>query len=683
MFSHRQYFTCILLGAGTLVTGCMDAELEQLELVADEEQPATPEHADELASNNNATPYAGAPILECSSHNVIGVLSGRGGDCSLGNAPMSFWQWHTMFDDFTPDLAAWTEPVPGHLQRYCIFEYVGPVQPDEEHYGELFTQIEAYPYMSLDSVAPDCRGEVVQGEGLNDPAVTTELANAFHEAIQWIPGKVLDSTEHNREYAQVAIIDTVSQLAHDDPNLDPVNEHGLFMGDIVRDIACGDSPAAGCEDAIRYHIAMPREEHEAADWEQGGQFGTMGDLAMSVVAAVGQWRQNRLADSKAPQRLILSASLGWVPEAPVTSDPDRGPVRALEEALVFAACNGAIVVSAAGNITDPACTEQEQGPLAPATYELVEAPSEAECAARGYTPIDPGNFPVFGNPRPLVYAVGGLDGRDRPIINARRGGMPGLAAYAANASVETSEGFTLPLTGTSVSTAVVAATAGLVWSYAPELPPGKLMEKLYESGFETQLDADFDFAQLSPRVRRVSVCAALEHTCQGAPVGFCPDLKCGDPMPPDDGHLDEFFAAIDAALADPSNEVESFDSDSGIAPVCEASTWDEQIDPQPEHPACPTCGLDSPPDTIPDNDMLTLSLSSKYKGYVEAGMLVVYDGNGDAMSFTLSKSVIKSINHPSIKITEVAFDIPGTVAANLTFWLSNGKVQDGPIPVRN
>ncbi|HLT40073.1 MAG TPA: S8/S53 family peptidase [Enhygromyxa sp.] len=670
------------------MTGCIDAELEADALELEAEQPggAAVEVADELAGNNGATPYSGPPVLECLSHNVIGVLPDRGGDCSLAGAPpLPNWQWHAMFDEFTPDLADWTEPVPGQLQRFCIFEYVGLDEPNPEDYSELFAAIELYSNVSIDSVAPDCRGEVVQGNGLDDPAVTTELVNAFHRAIQWIPGEELEWTASNRRYAEVAIVDTVSQLAHEDPYVDPVNQHGQFMGDIVNDIACAGSTDPACEDAIRYHIAMPREAGEYANWVEGGEFGTMGDLAMSVVAAVGHWRERRLADSDAPPRLIISASLGWVPEAPVTTDPNRGPVLALEEALYFAACNGAIVLAAAGNTTDAACGHLETDPLAPASYELVPAPTEAECLQRGYEPIDSGNYPVFADPRPLVYAIGGLDGRDRPIANARSEAMSGLAAYAANASVHTASGFTLPLTGTSVSTAVVAATASLVWSFAPELSPDQVMKVIFESGYETELVADFDFTQMSPKVRRVSVCAALQEVCAQLPAGHCPTPICDNPEPPGDGHLGSFFDAVDIAVGDPNNVVDHDDAGPGQVPVCTPPTWDEQIDPQPELPACPTCKFDSPPppDSEPYNDILTMSLATQYKGLLVSGILVTYDANGSVLTFTLKSKTIDSLNDPWGRIVSVGLEAPGTVAASLTFTMADGSSQSGPIPVKN
>ena len=683
MSSRRHFQPCAFLLVGLALAGCVEGELE-LEASLDELAEPAAGLADELASNNEATPYNGYPVVECSSHNVIGVLDDvRGAHCSMPGAPsLPNWQWHTMFEDFTPDLDAWTETLPLGLRRYCIYEYVGPDEPNPEDYNALFSAINQYPHMSLDSVAPDCRGEVVQAGGLNDPAVAAELAHAFHQAIQWVPGQVLAPTEQNRRYAEVAIVDTVSQAAHDDPLLEPVNQHGEFMGDIVRDIVCADPPDPDCEQAIRFHIAMPREEHEQADWDRGGNFGTMGDFAMSVVAAVGHWREARLNDPDAPQRLIISASLGWVPEAPVTSDPNRGPVRALEEALYFAACNGAIVLAAAGNTSDAACGEDEVDPLAPATYELVQAPSETWCLQQGYWAIDTFNYPVFGYERPLVYAIGGLDGQDRPIANARPKGMPALAAYAANATVETANGFTTPLTGTSVSTAVVAGIASLVWSYAPELTPDEMMHLIASTAYETELSANFDFWQ-SPRVRRASVCAALADACSILPAGHCPTLAC-DPLAPApaDGHLDGYFTAVDAALADPSNVIDEFDSKGGVAPICLPPSWDEQIAPQPEHPACPHCMIDVPDDPQPENDVIRMSLASAYKGQVVAAKLVTYDAAGTATVVSFDSAVVNSLNSATVDVTKVRLDVPGTIKASLSFSIVDGSIQDGPVPVR-
>src|SRR5690606_8133831 len=87
-------------------------------------------------------PLAGAPVVGCSTHNVVAELDDRDGDCSLPGAPSTpNWARHRMFGDSTPDVAAWTEAVPGELQRYCSYQYIGREPIDRAHYDELFAAI--------------------------------------------------------------------------------------------------------------------------------------------------------------------------------------------------------------------------------------------------------------------------------------------------------------------------------------------------------------------------------------------------------------------------------------------------------------------------------------------------------------------------------------------------------------
>ena len=144
MSSRRHFQPCAFLLVGLALAGCVEGELE-LEASLDELAEPAAGLADELASNNEATPY-NSPTVECSSHNVIGVLDNvRGAHCSMPGAPsLPNWQWHTMFEDFTPDLDAWTETLPLGLRRYCIYEYVGPDEPNPEDYNALFSAINQY-----------------------------------------------------------------------------------------------------------------------------------------------------------------------------------------------------------------------------------------------------------------------------------------------------------------------------------------------------------------------------------------------------------------------------------------------------------------------------------------------------------------------------------------------------------
>jgi hypothetical protein len=668
--SQSVTVSLLLLGAGLTACG------EQVPREAVDASTRTKVAATAQLAQTNASVRegVGVPVVGCSTHNVIGELDSRSGDCSLPGAPATpNWARHQMFGDSTPDLVAWTEAVPGELQRYCSFEYIGSEPIVTRHYDELFAAIDAYSGMSLDAVALDCHSEVVQGKGLEDPAVTAQFADAFHRAVQWVPAATLRSTADQRESIEVAVLDTVAQSG-----VEPANEHGLVMGEIISEIACpeGDS---NCASTIRHHMAMPRNATKPADWARGGDFGTMGDLATAIVAAVGHWRMAQLDDASAPKRLVINASLGWVPDG----ESGTASERALEQALEFAACNGALVIAAAGNVEDPACVADDSGPLAPARYQAVAAPDAAECARLGYAPLESSALPVFGSARPLVYAAGGLDGRDRPIVNGRPESLPPLAAYADHVSVESLGGYTTPLTGTSVSAAVVSATASLLWSYAPELTAEQVIGLIYDSGVDTGLQADFGFLGAQSSVHRVSVCAAMSQLCATQGAGACPVLDCVDPKVPQDGYMSGFVAALNAAVADPSNRVQTFVGPTGEAPVCERKGWDEQVEPQPNHPMCPDCGLDSPdPPKMPDDDsILSMSLDSQYRGTVTGIKVTTFDVTGNPTGYTLDQSTVDSVNDPNIAVTQVALPTGIVASAVLVFNLNNGRSSVGPITV--
>jgi hypothetical protein len=664
-----------LLLAGMGLSACLDEASIELELAEPERQLVEPAGGHEVASENQAIPVT-YPVIACSSHNVIGELTvGEEGlsdrTCEIAGLP-SAWTVRELFGSYTPELAAWTETRNDTLRRFCAFEYVGDLpEPALEHYLTLFDAIEQSNAMSLDTVEIDCLGQATMGTGLDTVQIHAELRDAYHHAIQWLAPEILEDSQHMRVFPEVAILDTMSQLAHDDLDIDPVNMHGGFMGDLAADIVCpGNEP--DCLASIRYHVAMPREAYQAADYVEGGQHGTMGDLATALVAAVGQWRQARIADPSTTPRLVVSLSLGWDEGI---YDPSRAPVRALETALKFAACNGAIVVAASGNVPDPECPNGA-GPLAPAIYEEMPAPSEHECEEMGFLALESNHYPVFSGERPLLYAVGGVDAYDQSIINARPQSTPPLVGYASNVTVFSQQGgYTIPLTGTSVSAVQVASIAALLWSYMPEADPAWIMSKILDSGYPLNLAIDYGFDGQVLDARRVSVCRAMEVGCQS---NHCPGLDCG--MASD--YLEPTFLAIETAIQDPGNTVEEYDGGDPVVLQCQPQTWDEQTKPQPEHPICPECVISSPDDTSTSNDLLSMTIKSAYQGSIVGIKLLTMDVNGLRSVFQFDANVISSVNSPTTNITQVRVEAPRTVSANLTFMLADGSSQDGPILVR-
>ena len=681
---EARFFT-VVLGLALLV-GCTDVDDggdEQFDLAV----------GSELGANTPAPKaVVGYPLPDaasCSSGNVIGILNPIDGryppSCDLPGVGLpGTWVWHDMFETMTPDLMGWGEVRPEGLNSFCSFEFVGTdIGNPEQGYVALFNAIDAYPGMDISTVAVDCRGEVYQGDGLNDASVSQALAESFLTSIEAVSSPTIGMTQGNRSFPRVAVLDSVPS----GPSPTPVNEHGLQMADIIGRVTCpGDEP--DCLDSIVHYVAMPRDEYEAADYNKGGEFGTMGDLAAAIVASVGQWREDQLYDPKAPRNLIINLSLGWVPEDPTgtTTDPNRGPVRALQAALDFAACNGVVIFAAAGNVSEPACpgNAEEIGPLAPAIAGDQLAPDSAACQALGFADVN-NAYPDYGK-HSLVWPVAGLTGAGTPIANHRLHALAPLGAHASDVTVmRPDSSYSDTLTGTSNAAAVASATAALVWSYNPGMTPEDLYSTLYASGVDTGMFSDFGtWDGTSIPVHRLSVCGALEEACVGLPAGHCPALACLQAPAPVDAHLGGYFSTVNAILDDPGTSISRFDmsSEEPKEPICDPLTWTEQIRPQPEHEWCQHCLLDLTSSGGASTDLLEVQVNNM-AGVVDHMILKTRTPLGFVQLIIDDPTIIASVNDPTT-ITEIEVNTSGSSYAVLTFVEDvTGAQQDGPIPVLN
>jgi hypothetical protein len=284
---------------------------------------------------------------------------------------------------------------------------------------------------------------------------------------------------------------------------------------------------------------------------------------------------------------------------------------------------------------------------------------------------------------PLVYAVGGVDEHDRPLINARAKGSPRLVALGSNGLVAGAGGSTEPLTGSSVSAAVVSATAALVWSYVPKLRPHEVVDIIYNAGLPLGSHADFELTGSGDwEISRASVCSALERACNGQDPDECPtDLDCKLVPAPD--NMDHFFGQVETLVNDPSTKVDEIDTGlSGDVPVCESFNWTELADPQPETPICSRCNMIVPAGNITGDDILKMTTNPEYDGLVVTASLTTVDGAGMPTIYPLDGSVILSLNSPITNVTTVYLDAPTAVAATLNVELVDGTKQANSIPVK-
>jgi hypothetical protein len=296
------------------------------------------------------------------------------------------------------------------------------------------------------------------------------------------------------------------------------------------------------------------------------------------------------------------------------------------------------------------------------------------------------SHPVHGSQsgyEPLVHAVGAVDERDRPLINARLLGTPRMVALGSNGVVaEPGETFE-PLTGTSISAAVASGIAALIWSYRPELRPHEIADLMYESAWKLGGDSQFGITGVPAQAqRRLSVCAALAEACNGQDPDACPVPECKLDEPPKDGNLGYFFDEVETILVDPDTKVDDVvTNQSAGAPVCENFDYTNLADPQPPKPLCARCSMSIAAGSNVGDDSIKMQTEAMYDGMVTAAWVTVYDAVGNPTQISFDNAVITSLNSPISDVTVAWVHSPTTVAATLNFVLNDGTKQSNGIPV--
>src|SRR5262249_10576183 len=132
-----------------------------------------------------------------------------------------------------------------------------------------------------------------------------------------------------------------------------------------------------CIGRVANHLALPRQAGDVVNTIQGGYYGTQTELAVALYRAVSAWMMAPAATRE--PRLVLNLRVGWdsitayggaYPGNNVASL--AGPVRSVHAAITHAVCQGALVVSAAGNVS--AGPSPTTGPMYPAGWERKPAP---------------------------------------------------------------------------------------------------------------------------------------------------------------------------------------------------------------------------------------------------------------------------------------------------------------------
>lgn len=496
-------------------------------------------------------------------------------------------------------LHGWTatevaELLPPSLGRWCVYTREDPAA-------------EPLPFPAT----PDCAVVVPLGSA----EVAAEALPQAHDAFMVLaeqspPPPPVGPTPW------VAVVDTMASVAVDPPDR---AGHGCALSALIQELACGgaDADDPACSAVVGHHLALPRTVDPSGalviDPDGGGHFGTLRELGLGIVEGLLAWQYQ---GQGAP--LILNLSVGW--DGRYNDDGTGAPraaVRAVRDVLDYAACQGVLVVAAAGNqVGGP---DPGTGPMYPAAWE-----DETTATCAGGT---------------LLYAVGGVDPADRPLLAGRPGGLPRLVAPAWHAAADIAryaptcgeDGVqTHTLTGTSVAAALATATAASVWALRPDLGRRDVMALVHGSGEPLALPADFGVGAGDP-VQRLSRCAALQVTCAtidslggsapGCPVA-CTPRDAAAPLPP-----------LDVAVAEDLR----FVADAGLEPpscgasACPWETWGTPLalpnvaGSLPGVDPCTECWLQR----VGDDIELVLPVNTRFDGTLRAARLALAEPGGE------------------------------------------------------
>ena len=595
------------------------------------------------------------------------------------------WETRLLFES--------TGSLPNALEPFCLYE-----RPDALGQAELQQLVTEG---KLSAVENDYLAVMSMGSTLQD-LVWQPLASHFLEQVgsaALAPG--------GAGQPRLALLDTSPTREVDAARQYASSLHGYTLANMAESLLCSGTCLAQVTTRLTlsftdYH--RQSRQLSGRNKPEGGYLGSLGELAESVRGEVEDWQ---LATPNDP--LVLNLSLAWHPIfSGLQADVEDMSlaVQAIYAALADANCRGALVIAAAGNQGGGPGTET--GPLLPAAWENRRAPGPSECAARLGTAVNPNHFPPAGRPvyRPFVYATGGVRSNGEALGNSRPGGEPRLAAYADHAVVTNVDGTggTSILTGSSVASLVISATAAAVWHYRPSLAAHELMDLLYDSGDNLARTAEFCLGgsstnpcpQSALTVHRISFCNAVLSACSSS-VEYCPapaDLPicttwstAGPDLSGVDmsSFTDSTFPGITLDL---QNDITT---PSSTPPICQGETLhldptataptdpcphrqyhgmsiEPWTGPQPSSDPCPPCWAGNPPSEkshLAAGGVLYIEIDDELEGQLTDATLVIGSDTYNLNLGTLEPGdTIRIDNLPTI---------PNGVEVSLTFTLDGDR----------
>ena len=557
------------------------------------------------------------PKLECSSYNRLGVNG--------------LWNSSPLFGDKASDA----------LAKFCSVQWVpsqNGAQPDQ---GNL---------PLLNDLAMDCTVVGPQANGLA-PHVSGALQDTFRRQSGYrdIPSAGITTT--TTAPTSIAIVDTAPY-----GNTTPINHHGSDLAAIAHNLACGND--SSCLQNVYTTLGLPRHntlDGVESDTINGGHFGSLGDLSLGIYEAVERFHHDQPdAIGKTPAHLVINLSLGWdslfgdLPSYPAprthlnlingVSNGIPAPIQAMHAILIYAKCEGALILAATGNKKFGSCSDDA---LLPAAWERLAAPTPNDCdgfdimTSETSSDLPPGTEQPYLVEAPLLRAVGGLEYDNSPLDSMRSNSTPQLLAASFHArGTKALDEATEVMTGTSVGTVVTAAAAALSWSHYSTRDGDEVVNVAYDGLPKVpNATSDFGFDGAGQAVAEVNVCGFLQATCAEFSNGHdCPSLQC----PSTQIDLSNVNAALDAS---PDGQIYSDAAANAPARFCQDACgdtylWyggsqgitelpDPWVHPQPSTPICDVCDLIP---TSPTTGNLSLSLNNRYSNYNVDSVIVTRSG---------------------------------------------------------
>ena len=435
--------------------------------------------------------------------------------CPAVAATGGTWKISLLFDPADATLSG--AALPAHLRPYCVYDW----QPSSPNNPPDTSGFGSPP---LSSAARDCM--VVSGAGSR--AITRSgmvLRDAFRRQVDAVARLDRDASIAPAP-VWVAVIDSSPDAYDGGRAVLGSSGHGHGVARIIRELACPDptDTTQACLADVHHILALDLRAPGIPDPVNGGYFGTLGGLAAAIGRAVREW-----ADAGGSSNLIINLSVGWEPYyGGAFSGTDYAALdpatRSVYAAMQEASCNGALIFAAAGN--DPGGPIRPSSTMFPAGWNAKDAPLSADCLSLGSALA-----PATEWKRPTVYAVGGVDFEDAPLLIGRPGSEPPLVATADNGVVAFAAGATTsidPLRGTSVAAAVASAAASIVWGFRPRLDIPDVVSTLYDAATPLGRGADVCLEGVPcptgtqfHEVRRLSVCNSMRLAC-ATPLEACP-----------------------------------------------------------------------------------------------------------------------------------------------------------------